>query len=973
MEFLMENGRELPLFHDAEIEKAQPAANSTGVMLSTLWSQFGILDLGNNTTVTCDHYTPIDTRTGEHSVTGCTNTAAAQIIYYFIEKQNLALTLTLNSEDAYLSHHSSGLEISVNSDGSTPGTISFAAVNSKLGSYDLNSADDAAALLYACGVIQQAGYSSNSTSTAWEENLFYRAGFASVRCSRYYEMSGNEYWLKRFYYWGSFSVKNGQYTYTISDGAWEVVIENLLAGRVVGASIPGHAVVIDGYDSGTGKFHINYGWGAYSSGTRWYSRSELHDLQIREFVYDLMVSGIENLTVSDSRLYGTGTLLRAFEQALSIKGKNTISFDTGIAGNSLCLSDAISLADKITVDGFNMNIYVTDSLSSWGIGFRGESESDVRFRDFSGSLISNTKSDTNCAFYLKESKNASVELNGGLVFAGSYTETGDYLAGSRKVLSSLQSSSLYGASLPKFILDAASGDYAFYSTSGSDILSLDNNSVVVGNISMGAGDDILEIRRESACYGYIWQGAGDNTICIDSSSTLTGLIYDTCDINFVLEGEAADRAIFNVKENAVNITYYADSVTVDITGAESGIYTLFAGDPSVTGMEVLKGLSVTVTGAIGKDYILQAGSTGQSVGETRLFYSDYALKLEVELQPITQLSGSASSLKWTGVTGGEDYEILLTADHDRGSVSLGTRGEAVDLYGLPEGDWEWGVRRDGKINYQQGNGFHSAGVGAGAVKYDSDRDCRTDLFFANPAEIWGKGYAAEHTGMDKWAGTGEKVLLAGKNRFQDIFNGSEGDYGIIMLTDDARGDALFSDDIYSKSASGLQEERIVLINEIYAGAGDDIVDLTTVNFQEGKRNGIEIRGGDGNDVIWSGTGTSYLYGDAGNDRITGGTSSDVIIGGAGDDVMCGGGGTDNFYFGVNWGNDVVSQVNSGKVLLWFEEGDESCWDAEKRIYSDGNDSVTVLPGCQVQLKFGHSDANPESCFASASSSVIYRS
>ena len=35
----------------------------------------------------------------------------------------------------------------------------------------------AAALLYACGVVQEADYSSDGTATAWSADLFYRAGF----------------------------------------------------------------------------------------------------------------------------------------------------------------------------------------------------------------------------------------------------------------------------------------------------------------------------------------------------------------------------------------------------------------------------------------------------------------------------------------------------------------------------------------------------------------------------------------------------------------------------------------------------------------------------------------------------------------------------------------------------------------------------------------------------------------------------
>ena len=52
------------------------------------------------------------------------------------------------------------------------------------------------------------------------------------------------------------------------------------------------------------------------------------------------------------------------------------------------------------------------------------------------------------------------------------------------------------------------------------------------------------------------------------------------------------------------------------------------------------------------------------------------------------------------------------------------------------------------------------------------------------------------------------------------------------MTDDANGDALFVDDIYSVLPGTLEEQqaRIAQIDEIRAGAGDDIVDMTSQRF-----------------------------------------------------------------------------------------------------------------------------------------------
>ena len=190
------------------------------------------------------------------------------------------------------------------------------------------------------------------------------------------------------------------------------------------------------------------------------------------------------------------------------------------------------------------------------------------------------------------------------------------------------------------------------------------------------------------------------------------------------------------------------------------------------------------------------------------------------------------------------------------------------------------------------------------------------------------------------------------------------------MTDDENGDALFVDDVYT--ALGDQA-RLSQIDEIRAGAGDDIVDMTSQQFSY-IGDGVTIYGGSGDDVIWANNGNNILFGDAGSDRIVGGSGKDVIIGGSGDDSMHGGGGNDTFTFGENWGYDTVEQLNGGEVTLWFESGSESNWDASTLTYSDGINSVQVIgvSAEDVTLKFGGDVSSlPAGCFEDAASEKIF--
>ena len=149
------------------------------------------------------------------------------------------------------------------------------------------------------------------------------------------------------------------------------------------------------------------------------------------------------------------------------------------------------------------------------------------------------------------------------------------------------------------------------------------------------------------------------------------------------------------------------------------------------------------------------------------------------------------------------------------------------------------------------------------------------------------------------------------------------------------------------------QSRLANIKEIRAGAGDDIVDLTSDRFDY-TGGGLSVHGGLGDDTIWSNNGNNTLFGDAGNDRLVGAGGNDIIVGGAGNDSMHGGGGDDVFAFGGDWGNDNVKQLADGKVTLWFDSGSQDKWDAASLTYQDGDKSVKVsgVAASAVTLKFG---------------------
>jgi len=335
--------------------------------------------------------------------------------------------------------------------------------------------------------------------------------------------------------------------------------------------------------------------------------------------------------------------------------------------------------------------------------------------------------------------------------------------------------------------------------------------------------------------------------------------------------------------------------------------------------------------------------------------NDYTTEIVLD-----DLTGSKDEVSWGSSTVVSHYRVEFSMDSFEHVFAMDTTGTTIDLLGLPAGTYQWRVKAKTGDNdpWYTGEEIVSDGTNDKPKVFRSRADASDDLFFATPNGTWSSLYYAKHVGsVDGWAGTNEMVSAAGKGRIQDFFFGSA-DPGTLFLTDSDNGDALFLDNAYTGLPEEIEENtgRLFRLQKIMAGAGDDIVDMTSQRFEYtgGK---LFIYGGDGDDVIWAGRGKNTLCGDAGNDRIIGASGNDVIAGGIGNDRMHGGGGDDIFTFCENWGVDTVEQLATGSVTLWFASGDESKWDSTSMTYTDGDNSVKVTGVSEVTLKFGANDSD----------------
>ncbi|HYR34752.1 MAG TPA: VCBS domain-containing protein [Burkholderiales bacterium] len=159
-------------------------------------------------------------------------------------------------------------------------------------------------------------------------------------------------------------------------------------------------------------------------------------------------------------------------------------------------------------------------------------------------------------------------------------------------------------------------------------------------------------------------------------------------------------------------------------------------------------------------------------------------------------------------------------------------------------------------------------------------------------------------------GTGKEVSIAGKNRTDGIYVGGAGSD---TLNGTSGADALLLDD--------GAKPRLVSIETINMGDGDDVVDLTSKRYTYGD---VTVNGNAGKDVIWTSAGNDVLDGGAGDDALAGGAGNDVYVHGAGGgkDVITETGGFDTILFGAGIGaSSVTVRRQDGDLVLSAGEND----------------------------------------------------
>ncbi len=200
-------------------------------------------------------------------------------------------------------------------------------------------------------------------------------------------------------------------------------------------------------------------------------------------------------------------------------------------------------------------------------------------------------------------------------------------------------------------------------------------------------------------------------------------------------------------------------------------------------------------------------------------------------------------------------------------------------------------------------------ISSGAASHFISTGSGDDSITIEGKDYWGLDYEAWNVGFQdiKYY----KIPIDGKLKHEQVFNGGSGSD---TLNASSASETIFRHDGFSGSYQGENKlNRVDLIEIINAGAGDDVIDMTTPNENINYTLNMTLNGETGNDVLWAGPG---------NDIITGGEGDDILFGGKGDDTLTGGNGRDIFEFIAGSGNDVIKDYTSEDILRFFlHDGD----------------------------------------------------
>lgn len=569
-------------------------SNAGKVLTSTLWNQSGNIYVkvdGIQTQLDEEYnkYCPqLSAENSAKCVTGCTNTADSQIIYYWLEK-DYSFTFEISSDD-YFVWKADGEKYYC--DGTSQvGEGTLSEVNNALKSdTKIANGNFIAALNYYCAVKNHSSYGKETSSSSVSTGAYEALGFDA------YEWQDRDpaYFTEK---------KNAQNetVYELSEVGESIWREAIEYGEVLRVGIPGHAIYMDGYryneTLGEYEYHLNYGWGVHSA-TRWYTVDELRDtVKASRFTLDLSPD-IKVVVSNDRNDYYGGSIFRGVERINNILNEKTttFTFSDAVKGSTITLEDRLLFTSKVNLQFVDLNctVAVSDSIAF-------DSDYAMEFDMADGAIIVNSAT-ADSAIQNDQDRVISVNMD------SSYIYSGNYDAGISGIQSVLNVTSPYSyTAIDSSFFTSVSGN-AVFAGGGDDIVDMKNYSATIGDLNLGGGKNTLSVENGSFFYGNYKGDAKSLTVNLSiTNKDVTGPMI-------IMAGETGEDAFYAASEGVLNVDFNLAEDAVDT-------YELYYGKTA----EDTQKFSVKLN-AFGSSYTLDYSK--QQDGGFKLVYDNEKLSLE---------------------------------------------------------------------------------------------------------------------------------------------------------------------------------------------------------------------------------------------------------------------------------------------------------------------------------------------------------
>ncbi|MBR2508681.1 MAG: C10 family peptidase, partial [Lentisphaeria bacterium] len=591
-------------------------SNEGKVLTSTRWNQDGNVYVSVNGIQTqlneiYNKYCPdLSATNSTKCVTGCTNTADAQIIYYWLE-QGYEFDFTISSNDYFYWKTDGKLYYCSSYSQVGEGTISQ--VNKALNSRNkIANGDFIAALNYYCAVKNHSKYGDSTSSSSVSTGAYKALGFDAYVWKDCDKIYFNSY-------------KDGENTLyelnNVGESIWREAIEY---GEVLRVGIPGHAIYMDGYRYneylGEYEYHLNYGWGM-NNATDWYTVEQMKSkVKVSRFTLDLSPD-IKVLVSNTREDYFGGSFTRGMERINNIRNEKTTSFtfDEEIAGGTIMIDSAANITSKVNVDFENFCVTVASTANT---AFKSAYAMD--FDMDGGAIIVNNSSVSIYAVYETSNKQLCITLDNSYIYSGYDT----------KGISDIQnmldiSGGYYFEKIADSFLATVKG-YSVYAGSADDIIELDDNSAIFGSLSLGGGRNELSISNGSVFYGNYYGTAKSLEVNLSISGSASGAMI-------VLQSKNAEQNFFNASNGILNV-----EISNFIKDKE---YTLFYSENSA----IVDDFTVKLS-AYGKNYTLNCNN--KQAEDFYLVYdaSSISLVYDPSIPEVLSVAASTTAVTCRNVT-----------------------------------------------------------------------------------------------------------------------------------------------------------------------------------------------------------------------------------------------------------------------------------------------------------------------------------